>query len=89
MHGIGTSVSPIRKASEILNRKRTLAFLFRDIATLRTDLPLLSSVDDLLWVGPTNVFLPIADRLDQAKSAKKRLQRSKSPGESSAEGKAL
>ncbi len=60
------NVSNPQSLSGIFNEKRDLAFLFRDIATLRTDLPLFSSVDDLLWNGPTPAFLDRADRLDKA-----------------------
>ena len=35
-----------------LERERERAFLFRDLATLRSDTPLFESVDDLLWKGP-------------------------------------
>jgi hypothetical protein len=60
------NVSNPKGISEVLNSKRDLAFLFRDLATLRTDLPLFAAVDDLLWKGPTTAFPPIADRLDKA-----------------------
>ena len=66
------NVSNAQSLSETFNRERELAFLFRDLATLRTDLALLASVDDLLWRGPTPAFPPIADRLDKAKFAKSR-----------------
>jgi 5'-3' exonuclease len=33
----------------ILSRERDRAFLFRDLATLRSDVPLFESVDDLEW----------------------------------------
>lgn len=62
--------------SEVLNSKRDLAFLFRDLATLRTDLPLFWSVNDLLWEGPTTAFPSIAKRLDKAKFSTKRVSRS-------------
>ena len=42
------------------------AFLFRDLATLRTDIPLFDSVDELAWNGPTPAFAPLAARLDKA-----------------------
>jgi 5'-3' exonuclease len=35
-----------------LSRQRELARLFRDLATLRTDVPLFDSVDALEWKGP-------------------------------------
>jgi 5'-3' exonuclease len=47
-------------------RDRELAFLFRDLATLRADIPLFESVDELEWRGPTADFAPLAARLDRA-----------------------
>jgi 5'-3' exonuclease len=49
-----------------LARERDRAFLFRDLATLRTHLPLFGSVDDLYWRGPTAEFAGIAGRFDAA-----------------------
>jgi 5'-3' exonuclease len=49
-----------------LARERDRAFLFRDLATLRTDLSLVDSVDDLKWNGPTPAFAPLAARFDAA-----------------------
>jgi 5'-3' exonuclease len=46
------------------------ALLFRDLATLRSEIPLFRSVDDLLWVGPTSAFPSLAARLDSAVTAK-------------------
>jgi len=37
-----------------LARDRDRARLFRDLATLREDVPLFSSVDELRWEGPVN-----------------------------------
>jgi 5'-3' exonuclease len=49
-----------------LDRDRTLAFLFRDLATLRNDIPLFASIDELRWTGPTSSFAAIGARLDAA-----------------------
>jgi 5'-3' exonuclease len=49
--------------AQTLARERDLALLFRDLATLRTDLPLFDSVDALRWEGPTADFAPLAARL--------------------------
>ena len=49
-----------------LARERDQAFLFRDLATLRSDIPLFTSVDDLYWAGPTSEFAPLAARFDAA-----------------------
>jgi len=49
-----------------LDAQRDLAFLFRTLATLRTDIPLFQDVDELRWTGPTAAFAPMAARLDRA-----------------------
>lgn len=51
-----------------LKRDRHLALLFRDIATIRTDVPVFESVDELEYQGPTPAFTAIKERLDAAKS---------------------
>jgi 5'-3' exonuclease len=65
------NISNLKGLSEVFNSKRDQAFLFRDLATLRTDLSLFATVDDLLWKGPTPAFPRMADRLDKAKFSKK------------------
>jgi 5'-3' exonuclease len=52
-----------------LKRDRHLALLFRDIATIRTDVPVFESVDELEYQGPTPAFAAIKERLDAARSA--------------------
>jgi 5'-3' exonuclease len=52
--------------SATLIRDRQRALLFRDLATLRTDIPLFESVDDLKWTGPRPEFAEIGARLDAA-----------------------
>jgi 5'-3' exonuclease len=54
--------------SSTLTRDRDLALLFRDLATLRTDIPLFESVDELKWSGPTATFAELGARLDRAAS---------------------
>jgi len=49
-----------------LKRERDHAFLFRDLATLRTDAALFDSVADLRWRGPTPSFPEMARRFDAA-----------------------
>jgi 5'-3' exonuclease len=49
-----------------LARDRDRAFLFRDLATLRTDIELFGSVEELRWPGPTPEFASLAARLDAA-----------------------
>jgi 5'-3' exonuclease len=53
---------------EILNgERRTLALLFKDLATLRTDAPLFADVDQLRWHGPTDAFAAWAERIGDAR----------------------
>ncbi len=49
-----------------LARDRERAFLFRDLATLRADIPLVESVDQLRWRGPTAHYAELASRLGSA-----------------------
>jgi 5'-3' exonuclease len=53
--------------SETLEREREHAYLFRTLATLRTDISLFESVDELAWSGPKPEFAALAARLDGAK----------------------
>ena len=47
-----------------LSRERDRALLFRDLATLRTHLPLFDDVEALRWDGPRAEFAEYAARLD-------------------------
>jgi hypothetical protein len=49
-----------------LARERQQAMLFRELATLRLDIPLFESIDELKWNGPTPSFAAIRSRLDEA-----------------------
>ena len=44
--------------------QRDRALLFRTLATLRTDIHLFESVDELRWKGPTPAFARLAARID-------------------------
>ena len=48
-------------------RERDRAFLFRDLATLRTDIPVFGDVEELRWGGPTAAFAPLAAKMDRAR----------------------
>lgn len=50
--------------AQTLCDNREQAMLFRTLATLRTDIPLFKSVDELEWRGPASYFPEIAARLD-------------------------
>jgi 5'-3' exonuclease len=47
----------------VLGEARERALLFKHLATLRTDIPLFDSIDDLQWNGPTRAFAELAARL--------------------------
>jgi hypothetical protein len=49
----GIDVRGAASLAATLNRDRDLARLFRQLATLRTDVPVFDSVDELEWTGPT------------------------------------
>ncbi len=51
-----------------LQASREHAFLFRDLATLRTEIPLFDNVNSLRWNGPTAAFAELGPRLDAAKT---------------------
>jgi 5'-3' exonuclease len=53
--------------SRTLADSRELVLLFRTLATLRTDIPLFDSVDELRWRGPTERFADLAKRLEGKK----------------------
>ena len=62
------NVANVSTLSSILRREWDRALLFRDLATLRTDLPLFDSVDALRWSGPTPEFDAAARKLEAAKT---------------------
>ena len=62
MWGVNAS-SPARLAQALVT-DRDRALLFRTLATLRTDIPLFESVDELRWAGPTPEFAQLAARLE-------------------------
>ncbi len=55
-----------------LAAQRDRALLFRTLATLRTDVPLFESIDELQWTGPTSGFAALAARFDAAVANSKR-----------------
>jgi 5'-3' exonuclease len=54
------------------SQERDRAFLFRTLATLRTDIPLFDDVDQLKWNGPKPGFAELGARFDSAKTETKR-----------------
>jgi 5'-3' exonuclease len=66
----GVNAAQPARLARTLTTNRDQALLFRTLATLRTDLPRLDSVDDLRWQGPTPAFAALAARLDAAVPAR-------------------
>ena len=62
----GVNASRPGALSITLEQNRELALLFRDLATLRTNIPVFDSIGQLEWHGPTPAFQAIKERLDSA-----------------------
>jgi 5'-3' exonuclease len=62
----GVNASKPATLAATLTRDRDRALLFRDLATLRTNIRLFDDVDELRWKGPTPAFQPLAMQLDAA-----------------------
>ena len=62
----GVNASRPGALAQTLERDRERVMLFRDLATLREDIRLFDSVDELKWSGPTQAFQPLAARLEAA-----------------------
>ncbi len=68
----GLSLAGPSSLADTLSQNRKLAFLFRDLATLRTDIPLFTSIEQLKWPGPTADFPALATRLDDSVRSKRK-----------------
>jgi 5'-3' exonuclease len=51
-------------ADVLSETNREFALLFKDLATLRTDIPLFKRVDELRWRGPGSSFESLAKKID-------------------------
>ncbi len=74
--GVGSA----KTLAATLVRERERALLFRDLATLRTEIPLFASVDALEWKEPTPAFAALAAKLDALPGQGKRAGRRLSAG---------
>lgn len=54
---------------DVLGDQRDRALLFKKLATLRTDAPLFSNVDEIRWRGPTDAFEEWATRIGDSRLA--------------------
>ena len=55
--------------SEVLDSQRELALLFKNLATLRTDLPLFEGIDELRWTGPAYSFAALTEKIGEVRLA--------------------
>jgi len=55
----------------VLGENRERALLFKRLATLRADAPLFAEVEELRWRGPAASFPPVAERIGDARLAKR------------------
>jgi 5'-3' exonuclease len=62
----GVNVTRPGALSIALEKDRPLAMLFRDLATLRSDIEVFKNVDQLEWKGPTPAFDVFKARFDSA-----------------------
>jgi 5'-3' exonuclease len=70
----GVNANSPAALSRALTASRDLAFLFRTLATLRTDVRLFSNIEELRWKGPKPGFDQMASRLDRATVGPKALK---------------
>jgi 5'-3' exonuclease len=56
--------------AKLLIEEREKALLFRDLATLRTEIPVFDSVEELRWTKPTEQWPAMEARLKSAKTGK-------------------
>src|SRR5262245_44784343 len=62
----GVNASQAAALGRTLVKERGRALLFRELATLRTDVPLFESIEELRWKGPQESFAALGARLDAA-----------------------
>ncbi len=65
----GVNAANARALARTLQQERERALLFRELATLRGDLPLFDSVEALRWKGPTPAFRALGRQFDAAVTA--------------------
>jgi 5'-3' exonuclease len=73
------NVVNVSSLAATLAREWDRAILFRTLATLRTDIPLFTDIEQLRWAGPTPEFDEIGKQLDSAVSVKTQTEPSARP----------
>jgi len=66
-HDWHANVTSPAKLAEVLARDRDRVLLYRELATLRTDVPVFDDVEELKWQGPKPGFQKLAKELADAK----------------------
>jgi 5'-3' exonuclease len=61
---VGAPLGSAGRLAKVLRERLDEALLFRRLATLETDEPVLASVDELEWKGPRPELLELAGRID-------------------------
>ena len=62
----GVNAANAATLAATFTRERDRACLFRDLATLRTDIPVFDDVEELRWTGPAPRLADLAARMDAA-----------------------
>ena len=60
--------------ASVLGDNRERALLFKNLATLRADAPLIDNVDRLRWVGPVDGFTAVAEKVGNPRLAERALR---------------
>ena len=64
--------------ASVLDGKRELALLFKDLATLRTNARLFATVEELRWRGPADTFAAVAAQIGDERLLERALEARKS-----------
>ena len=78
----GVNAANASALAHTLSGQRESALLFRTLATLRIDIPLIENVDELQWQGPKPGFDTLGAQLDAAVSGSRRHAARRSPDRS-------
>ena len=77
----GVNATSPAALAQTLDRDAIAALLFRDLATLRTDIPTFDTVDALEWTGPRPEFAALARALRRRRQGRGRGPRPAPPAE--------
>jgi len=69
-HEWRANIANSARLAATLSEQRGRALLFKNLATLRTDIPLFKNVDELKWTGPTPAFEKLAKAWDRSAKLK-------------------